>query len=410
VQPSALGKDRPLRKIDPDNFRRATRDTPREVNRRILLNLVREREPISRADLARAMGVARGTITALVNELIADGLIREGETADAPRGRKPTLLHIRAHDRLAIGIDVRLGTTSVLLTDFSGRDLAREAFETPGDPDGVVAEIIDRVTRIAAEHDGVGGCQGLGVVVPGVVNGNGRIMNAPTLGWTDLDIRTALQAAFEFPVHIERDAVACALAWMWLGDHSDTDLSSFVYLVVSQGVGTGIVVNGQVVRGSQYSAGEFGHVPLNVDGPLCSCGSHGCLEAYTSDTVTIERYRKLADPADAGPEITVADIVTRARGGEGPARDVVRETGRHIGVGIASVINVVNPGTVIVGGEVARAWNLIEPLIREEVRTRTLTKAAGNTPIRPDTDHPERRLRGATALVMAPLFAAPQIA
>ena len=401
-----------MRRIDPNNFRRATRDTPREVNRRILLNLVRERQPISRADLARAMGVARGTITALVNELLEEGLVREGETADAPRGRKPTLLHIRAHDRLAIGVDVHRSATYVLINDFNGRVLAREQFQTPASPDELVEELLGRIPRLAAEHAGVGECQGVGVVVPGVVDRHGRILNAPTLGWTDVDLRTPLQAALAFSVQVERDAVACALARMWLGDGSGGDLSSFVYLIVAQGVGTGLVVNGQVLRGRQYSAGEFGHVPLSMDGPLCSCGTRGCLEAYISDTATVARYVESAGPAsDPDPsELTVLDVVRRAEAGDEAAREAILVTGQYIALGVADIINVLNPAVVIVGGEIAAAWKMIEPVIRREVVSRTLTTAAGATPIRPDTSHFEQRLRGATALVMAPIFAAPQIA
>jgi N-acetylglucosamine repressor len=404
-----------VRKIDPDNFRRATRDTPREVNRTILLNLIRDRQPVSRADLAREMGVARGTITALVNELIDEGLVREGETADAPRGRKPTLLHIRAHDRLAVGVDVNRTKTYLLLNDFNGRSIARDAFRTPSTPEELVHEILSGIRRLIVDHSAVGTCQGVGLVVPGVVEGRtGRVLNAPTLGWTDVDLVSPLQACLEYPVHLERDAVACALARIWLGDPSGIDTSNFVYLTVSEGVGTGLVVNGQVVRGSQYSAGEFGHVALSLDGPLCSCGSRGCLEAYTSDTTTIARYleasrergRETPEPGD----LTIPDVIRRYRAGDTAARGALEATGRFLGMGLAAVINALNPGAVIVGGEIAHAWDLVEPLIRREVVDRTLTVAAAATLIRPEAAHGEQRLRGATALVMAPLFAAPEIA
>ena len=405
-----------VRKIDPDNFRRATRDTPREVNRRILLNLVREKQPISRADLARDMGVPRGTITALVNELLAEGLVREGETADAPRGRKPTLLHIRAHDRLALGVDIHRTYTHLLLSDFDERTLARESFPTPNTPEAVIEELLPRARRLLSEHERIGACQGVGVVVPGVVEGRtGRVINAPTLGWTNTDLRGPLQDALGLSVHVERDAVACALARMWLTGRIDSDPASFVYLVVSEGVGTGLVVNGQVVRGSQSAAGEFGHMPLSVDGPRCSCGSTGCWEAYASDAVTIARYAQAvrdADGADAPDPsgLTVREIVDRHRDGDEHARQALLTTGRYLGLGIAAVVNALNPGALIVGGEIACAWELIEPVIRREVVGRTLTRSAGATPIEPDPAHAEQRLRGATALVMAPLFAAPRIA
>lgn len=400
-----------MRKIDPDNFRRATRDTPREVNRRILLNLVRDRQPISRADLAREMGVARGTITALVNELLDERLVREGKTADAPRGRRPTLLHIRAHDRLALGVDVHRTRTYLLLTDFEGRAFSREELRTPGTPDGLVDELLPRIRRLVREHAHVGTCQGMGVVVPGVVEArSGRVLNAPTLGWTSVDLKTPLQRAVDFPVAVERDAVACALARIWLGGQPEIDTGNFVYVVISEGVGVGIVVNGQVVRGSQSAAGEFGHVPLTFDGPRCSCGARGCWEAYTSEAATVARYLEAAPAEAAQKGLTVRDLVRRYREGDDHARAALHESGRYLGIGIANLVNALNPGDIIVGGDIARAWDLVEPLIRKEVVERTLTSAAGRTMIAPEANHGEQRLRGATALVMAPLFAAPQIA
>lgn len=400
-----------MRKINPDDFRRATRDTPREVNRRILLNLVRERQPISRADLAREMGVARGTITSLVNELMEAGLVREGGTADAPRGRKPTLLHIRGHDRLALGVDVNRTTTYMLLSDFDDREIARDEFRTPHDPEELIEALIPRIQRMVDAH-GRGTCEGVGVVVPGVVEGkSGKVVNAPTLGWTDVDLIGPLEEAIPYPVYVERDAVACALARIWLGGPSEIDPSSFVYLTVAEGVGTGLVTNGQVVRGSQYAAGEFGHVSLTLDGPRCSCGSLGCWEAYTSAAATVERYVGRAGvSAGPGTELTVHDVVARYRDGDEVARQALLDTGRYIGIGLAVVVNALNPADIIVGGQIAAAWDLIEPVIREEIVSRTLTHAAGATVILPDAEHGEQRLKGATALIMAPLFAAPQIA
>jgi predicted NBD/HSP70 family sugar kinase len=403
-----------VRKIDPDNFRRATRETSRDINRRILLNLVRERQPVSRADLARAMGVARGTITALVNELIEDGLVREGETGSAPRGRKPTLLHISAHDRLAVGVDVRRSETNILLTDFHGVALARDRFRTPASPTALVEELAIRIRKMTRTHAATGSCRGIGLVVPGVVSCAGRLLNAPTLGWTDVDLGSPLQTALDLPVHVERDAVACALARIWLGDRTGADSTSFVYVTVSDGLGTGLVINGQVVRGSQYAAGEFGHVPLSPVGPRCSCGACGCWEAYASNAATVARYLEALGPAaHAGvetAELTVAEVVDRACAGETTARETLLETGRYLGMGLAAVINVLDPGLIIVAGDIARAWDLIGPIVREVVVERTLTRAAAATPIQPEVADGEQRLRGATAVVVAPLFAAPTIA
>ncbi|HLM67934.1 MAG TPA: MarR family transcriptional regulator, partial [Longimicrobium sp.] len=171
-----------MRKIDPRNFQRATRTTTKEINRQIVLNLVREYQPISRADLARRMEVARAIVSPLVNELIEQGLIYEGEPGTSRRGRKPTLLHVRAHDRLAVAIDVRRSETHVMLADFSGHPVAVEVLPTPDDPDALVATLGTRVRALLEENAATGSCEGIGLVVPGMVDRRtGRLVHAPTL-------------------------------------------------------------------------------------------------------------------------------------------------------------------------------------------------------------------------------------
>ncbi len=405
-----------MRKIDTQNFQRATRDTPREINRTIILNIMRERGPISRADLARTMGLPRGMITSLVNELLAEGLVSEGATAQAPRGRKPTLLHLRSHDRLAIGIDLLASRTAIRLSDFGGQKLAEQSFATPDGPEDLVARLAECVRELLASRSRASQCEGIGLVVPGMVDGrNGIVLNLPTLGWRNVDLRGALASVAKIPVHIERDAVACALAHMWLGPSPD-DMRDFVYMIVSDGVGAGIMINGQPVRGCNYTAGEFGHVPVALDGPLCSCGKRGCLESYTSDPATIARYleRTFAgrDTTSAmrSSEIRVADLVRLAKGGDTRAREALTATGRYLGVGLASIINALNPACIILGGEIVAAWDLLEPVLRTSIEARTLTESAAATTVALDPDHAETRLLGATALFVAPAFAAPRIA
>ena len=410
--------DRPVRKIDTRNFQRATRTTPKEINRQIVLNLVREHQPISRAELARRMGVARGMVTPLVNELLADGLIYEGTTGYSPRGRKPTLLHVRSHDRLAVAVDVRFSQTQLMLCDFTGRMIALEQFPTPLEPAELVAELARRVRSLLTVHADQGCCEGIGVAVPGMVDRRtGKLVNAPTLGWRNLDLRGALARELELdiPVHIERDAVACALAQMWLDPRDGGGLDSFVYLTVSDGVGAGVVVNRVVVRGHGDAAGEFGHIPLALDGPFCPCGSRGCLEAFTSNPATVARYlgreldsrRSYAELRESG--VTVGDVIARARTGDALALAALEATGRYLGVGMAVIINALNPARIIVGGEVTAAWDLIGPGVRAGMTERTLTEASAATPVTPEATDAQTRLRGAIALVVAPVFAAPAI-
>ena len=173
-----------MRKIDTRHFVRATRSTVREINRQILLNLVRDHQPISRADLARRMRVGRGMVTSLVDELLDEEAIYEGATVDAPRGRKPQMLYVRTRDRLVVGIDVRFSRTYIMLGDFSGNAVALESFETIVDPHQLVLAIQGRVRHMLDAHGAAGKCEGVGLVVPGMVDQRtGRVLNAPQLGW-----------------------------------------------------------------------------------------------------------------------------------------------------------------------------------------------------------------------------------
>lgn len=406
-----------MRKINTRSFVRATRSTTRDINRQILLNLVREHQPISRADLARRMRIGRGMVTSLVDELLADGSIYEGATVDAPRGRKPMMLYVRTHDRLAIAVDVRFSRTFVMLSDFGGTPIALESFDTIVDPDALVTALTTRIARLLKTHRAVGKCNGIGLVLPGMVDQRtGRVLNAPQLGWKDVDVRDSLAAKTGLHVYVENAPIACAIAQMWLGQRGHETPRDFVYVTVGDGVGTGVVVNGEVVRGHDNTAGEFGHVPIDPRGPRCLCGSRGCLEAYTSNLATLSRYlghefsptetRTLLHQSG----ITINDVIARAKDGDRAAQQALEETARHLGGGLAVIINTLNPAQIFVGGEITEAWDHLAPVIRKVIRERALTSLAASTPIVPDPASTYPRLRGATALVAAPIFAAPQVA
>jgi predicted NBD/HSP70 family sugar kinase len=405
-----------MRKINTRQFNRATRSTPREINRKIVLNLVREHQPISRADLARRMHVGRGMITQLVDELIATDVIAEGATADSPRGRKPRLLHVRTSGRFCIAVDVRFSRTHVALTDLDGRVLALETLDTRLDPDALVADVAARVERLLEGH-GAGGCEGVGVVVPGMIHRRtGLILNSPQLGWRDVPLREALARATGLRVLIENAPIACALAEMWLPPFARDGVDNFVYVTVSDGVGVCVVHHGEVFRGHGDTAGEFGHLPLSLDGPRCMCGLRGCLEAYTSNVATLARYFGLDASVPASREALrgsgfgMEELIARVRSGDARATAALAETGRYLGIGLAGIVTALSPARVVVSGEVTAAWDLIGELVGEGVRERAITRAAASTPIVPAPAGDSPRLKGATALLVARRFAAPKVA
>jgi predicted NBD/HSP70 family sugar kinase len=246
----------------------------------------------------------------------------------------------------------------------------------------------------------------------------GKILNAPALGWRDVDIRTKLSGATGLPVHIENSGRASALAQLWLKRGEATGGHNFVYISVSDGVGLGVVVNGELLRGRDQIAGEFGHMPINLDGPRCMCGSNGCWEVYTSNLATLARYfgwnlskhspKRLKEAERSS--FTVLDVVARARSGDAKALSAVLATGRFLGLGIATIINIVNPDCIYLSGEITTAWDVIEDTVRQAIGERALTESATRTPVRVASAHDYPRLRGAAALIAAPTFAAPRVA
>ncbi len=402
-----------MRRIDPNNFRVATRGTPRQINRQIALNLVRERQPISRADLARSMNMRRGAVSLLVNELIEEGIIFEGATGETSRGRKPKFLFVDTRSRCAVAVDVRPTRTYFMVTDLVGRPLVGvTSFATEREPKKFVTELARRIRRVLSDHEELGDCAGVGIVVPGMVDRTGsRVLFAPRLGWHDLSLLEPLEVAIGLPVSIENSGRACALAQLWATRGGGDTPDDFVFVSVSDGLGVGVIVKGELLRGQHNVAGEFGHMTLNIEGPRCACGANGCWEAYVSNLATLSRYfgRNLAEELESAA-LTMDDLIALAHSGDAKALAALQSTARYLGVGLASVVNAVDPARIYIGGEIAAAWDLIETTVRSNLKDRTLRPVGRNVEIAvvPADDYP--RLKGAAALVAAPSFAAPVVA
>ncbi len=281
-----------MRRISPTGFRVARRGTSREINRQIALNLVRSRQPISRADLARLMGVRRGAISRLVKDLLRAKQVFEGPKGESKRGRKPQHLYIETRRRCAMAVDISSSRTLILVTDPLGHPLLEiQEFPTRRPAQGLVKDLARNIKRLLAEHPEFGECLGVGIVVAGLVDlDRGRLRNAPTLGWRDVDLQEPLREAIGLPVVVENDVKACVLAQVWaVRGYAPVD-GPVVFVNASDGVGVGIALDGQLLRGAHNNAGEFGHIALSMDGPLCACGQKGCWEAYVSVRATVARY------------------------------------------------------------------------------------------------------------------------
>jgi len=408
-----------MRKINPQNFTLAKRGTSREINRQIALTLIRTHQPVSRADLSRLMETNRANVTFLVNELLEEKLVREGARgSEKVRGRKPTFLYLNSHKNFAVAIDVRASRTFLMITDSIGKQVTEViSFPTELNPEKFVQVLGANIKQALSGKLEISDCEGIGIVIPGMLDRKtGVVLHAPTLGWRDVNLLTPLQVEFDgVEIYLENSGKACALSQIWTTRGDESAFNDIVFVSISDGLGVGVVINGEVMRGKHNTAGEFGHVPLSIDGPPCSCGANGCWEAYVSNLATLSRYfgRKISQRQPQSletAEFTIEDLISRARGGDSKAITALNSTARYLGLGLASIINAIDPSRIYIGGEITEAWDLIEPNVRDAIKERTLTRELGATPIRivPAIEHP--RLRGAVALVTAPAFAAPKVA
>ncbi|MDX6559784.1 MAG: hypothetical protein QOF72_2833 [Blastocatellia bacterium] len=327
-----------MRKINTRSFHVATRTTSRDLNRHIALYLIREHQRISRGNLARRMNLIRGVVSVLVHELIAQEAIHEGATGEAARGLKPTLLRIRTHDRPVVAVNVRFSRTYLMLCDFSGRQVAIESYDT-------VFSIPDLVKGLAAgvrkllKRQGLGlTCEGTGLIAPGRVDQRtGKFLNAPALRWRDVDIRTNWPRRLDWPCTSK--ILAELRAWRncgWLAAQRSANITSSTS--ASRMASVPASVKGKLLTGRNQIAGEFGRMPLNLEGPLCCAAATGRWEAYASNLATLSRYfgwnlskdgpKRLQDAERSS--FTVLDMIARPRSGDAKAMAAAL-TGRQPG-------------------------------------------------------------------------------
>jgi predicted NBD/HSP70 family sugar kinase len=377
-------------------LRVASSEVVRDINRRVVLNLIRTKQPISRAELARASGLQRSTISLIVEELVERRWVLEGPTGRLPRGRRPTFLRLN-EDRVIISIDIRPTQITVALADVNGKFASQEALDTPSDPRAAVDEIIARIQRLLLSCRGKM-VEGIGVSLPGRLgHGSGRLAFAPNLKWPEFDIRAPIETATGLDVEMDNAANACVLAAAWF-DHLEA--RNLVAVTVSEGIGTGILVDGRLARGLSGMAGEFGHVPLDPDGPFCSCGSRGCWEVFGSNRAAIGYYLESSEVSD---DLSFLDLLSLADQGDDRAARALEKMAHYLGRGMRMIVAGLDPELILVIGDLTRSWHRFGSVIEAEVRAQVLP--GGVMPrLSPVHEGGRARLRGTVALVLQKHF------
>jgi predicted NBD/HSP70 family sugar kinase len=375
----------------------------RVLNELRLLHVIRDQHQISRTRISELTGLHTSTITLIVKRLLANGMVSEGSLGSSTGGRRPIYLTLNADKALVLGVDLGVRQTSYAVSDFRGRVLFSRTLPTQNGPEQFLTWLCLDIKNHMKGLDLEKKLRAVGVSVAGLVDvTDGTLIFAPNQGWTRVPVRAYIEQSMRLPTFVENDATSSALGEIWLGPASVLNYTNIVYVLVVEGIGTGLILDGRLYRGSRIGTGGFGHMILDPNGPLCSCGRRGCWEALASEKAIRQLHAQRAHrPSEEDP----SDIVDAALRGNPLPESILRQIAEYLGLGILNLIHGLSPQAVIVGGNVARAWSIIGPLIRETIHSHLLIPGLIDVQIMPSSI-PTPSLYGAIAVALSNILQA----
>ena len=383
---------RTSRRLDLAYVELASSEHARDINRDIVLEIIRGHQPISRAELSRSSGLQPSTVSNIVEQLIEEKWIVEGAAARRPRGRRPTLLALN-HQLCILVADVRPDHAILAVVDLNGRLLAHEDQRLSADPqrsfETLAAAMIKLRDRFPTHT-----FEGVGVSVLGRVHPESqKLILAPNLTWANFDLRQALAGALGLQIELDNDATACLLSELWFGRMDG--VRNAVLVSLSEGLGTAILANGHIVSGLNGLAGEFGHIVVDPQGPLCGCGQHGCWETFASSSAAIRLYNEASPNA---PVFDIQVLLRKVEEGNVSAILAVEAQATALGRGLRLITAALSPELILVTGALTTCWQQFGPIVERELKAGIL---AGHAPRLGITQDGElARLRGAAAIVL----------
>ena len=393
-------------------IRRGDRQLMVDMNRNLVLNVLRT-GAASRAEVVRATGLSPATVSTIVAELIARSLVVETGQGKSTGGRPPQALKLNDESNYAVGLKLRSHAISAVITDLNAEVVHAEVFDLPADlmtqtaavvPAGPVLRAVSGAVRDSIEHAGIGpsAVVGVGVGIGGLVDADAGVCRySPFFGWTDVPVAAPLAEDLGLPVLVDNDVNTLTIAEQWFGDGHGVD--HFVVVSVGEGIGAGIVVNGKLYRGADGGAGELGHLPIADSGVRCSCGSTGCLEAVASDGAILRQVRA----AGLTGVRTIADVRRVAEGGDEACAAALRDAGTMLGIGIAGIVNVLNPRLVILCGEGIEAGPIRFDAMTAALRGHVFGGMVQDIQLIAEPIDDVTWARGAACVVLGELFVAP---
>jgi glucokinase-like ROK family protein len=385
------------------------RDLIRAINRSHVLNAIKSYGPIGRAEIARRTGLSPATVTSITAKLIAQKLVLEKSAGDSSGGRPPILLVINPRGGYVVGIKLTETHAVCALTDLEASVIAKSSMSLSGHDPAQVVEDLARMVLSFVREQRIAKKQlfGVGIGLAGIVDAeNGILRQSPIYGWNNVPLRDMLQSKLHIPVYIENDVNTLTLTERWFGPGQGID--NFLTVTIGRGVGLGIVVNGQFYRGQVGGAGEFGHVTINPDGPLCACGKRGCLEAYVGDPGLIRAAQEYSNSGKiTSPIHNLNDLLVLAQNGDPGACQIFDQAGRILGIGIANLINLFNPKRIIISGEGTREGDFLFLPMKESIQQNTMPGLYDPETVMIAPWGDDAWARGAAGLVLRGIFESP---
>lgn len=348
----------------------ANQQLMKQINKKSVLDMILRETTVSRSDIAQKLGLTKGTVSSLVNELIEDKLIYESGPGKSSGGRRPVMLIFNEKAGFSIGVDLGVNYILGLITDLRGnivKEINKQLTEV--NFEGVLP-LLNQVIKelIEATPTSHYGIIGIGIGVPGLVTNNNKLLVAPNLGWKNIQLKKVIEDTFQIPVIVENEANAGAYGEKLYG--SGRNHSNILYVSAGIGIGIGTILNGKLFNGMNGFAGEIGHMIVHVGGKNCSCGSSGCWELYASERALLNEAKKI--PQVTEENLSIEKLITMANEGNEEIIDIFSTIGMYLGVGINNIVNIFNPELIIIGNQLAMAKEFLKKPINRFVKNHSM--------------------------------------
>lgn len=370
----------------------ASSELTRDLNRNVVLERIRGMQPVSRVDLARASGLQPSTVSSIVEKLLEERWIRESAMVKTARGRRPTLLSLN-EDMVFLVADVRPALSTVAIVDLNGRLLERQVVPLSQQPQLGIENLATAMRNLRAQHPDKT-YQGVGVSLPGRVDpATNQLIFAPNLKWSLYPVRERLSELVGLEVQLENAANASLLSELWFGRIDG--VRNAMLITVAEGISAAILADGHLIYGQRGLAGEFGHITLDPEGPLCGCGARGCWEMYASSRAALRYYKELEPDAEVR---STPELLALAMDGNSSAQKALTKQAHAIGQGLHLLNAIMSPELILLAGDFHVFYEMYREVIETECRAGAMDYVGPR--IHSIYDGEIMRLRGAAAVVL----------